>query len=218
MPNDVYWAAGVAGLGERASIADVGCGPGADIAALLEAAPRGQVLALDQVAHFVEAARACWQNDPRVTVLQADMARIKNTYDFIWCAGAVYFLGIEQALTTWRKVLNPGGVVAFSEACWFTDDRSERAAQYWMQYPEMTDEAGVTGRIEAAGYDILAQRRLSDAAWESYFQPIDARIAQLRPGADETLTQVLDEAEEEAACWRAHRDEFGYLLSVVRPR
>ena len=65
---------------------------------------------------------------------------------------------------------------------------------------------------------MLGQRRLSDAAWEAYFTPLDARIAALRTrGADPALAQVLDEAEEEAACWRAHRDEYGYLLSVVRP-
>jgi hypothetical protein len=47
---------------------------------------------------------------------------------------------------------------------------------------------------------------------------VDARIALLRDGADAALAQVLDEAEAEAAVFRAHGDEFGYLLSVVRPR
>ncbi len=217
-PADVAWAAERAGIGARARIADVGCGPGADIASLLTQAPQGEVTALDKTPHFVEAVRAIYANDPRVTVLKADMAAIHNSYDLIWCAGAVYFLGVEQALRGWRKSLTPQGCIAFSELCWFGEKRSPRAQALWADHSAMTDIAGVSRQIDAAGFDVVGQRQLSNAAWEAYFTPLDARIAALRPGADAALTRVLDEAAEEAACWRAHRDEFGYLLSVVRPR
>lgn len=215
---DVAWATAVADLTPNAQIADVACGPGGDIAALLAASPRGHVTALDKARPFVDQGRAVWADDDRVTIIQADMAVIANTYDFIWCAGAVYFLGIETALKRWRKALRPGGTIAFSEVCWFGDQRSDRARALFSEYTDMTDAAGIAAHIDAAGYELMATRRLSDAAWEAYFRPIDARIAALRAGADATLAKVLDEAEEEAACWRAHRDEFGYLLSVVRPK
>ncbi|MEM8579428.1 MAG: class I SAM-dependent methyltransferase [Pseudomonadota bacterium] len=217
-PADVAWAAATAGLGQNADMADVACGPGGDIAALLEAAPQGHVTALDKTAHFVDAARADWAADDRVTVLRADMATIANTYDLIWCAGAVYFLGVTEALTAWRKSLNPGGAIAFSEPCWFTDAPSDTARANWADYPAMTDAAGIRARVEAAGYAVVGTRKVSDAAWEAYYTPIDARIAALRPGADAALAAVLDEAEAEAAAWRAGRAEFGYLLLVVRPR
>jgi trans-aconitate methyltransferase len=216
-PADVAWAAAQAGTPEDALLADVGCGPGADIESLLKVAPRGQVTALDKTPHFVEAARQRFGSDPRVTVLRADMARIRNEYDLIWCAGAIYFLGVTEALSAWRKSLRRGGVVAFTEPCWFTDAPSERARVLWEQYGAMSDAAGIAERVTAAGYETLATRPLSRDAWEAYYSPLDARIAALRPEADGALAAVLDEAEEEAACWRAHGDEFGYLLSVVRP-
>ncbi|MEP5730243.1 MAG: class I SAM-dependent methyltransferase [Sulfitobacter sp.] len=215
---DIHWAAKVAGTQATAKIADVGCGPGGDIRTLLDVAPQGQITALDKTPHFVEAARAVWRDDGRVTVLKADMATIHNQYDMIWCAGAVYFMGVTEALTAWRKSLKPGGVVAFSELCWFTKTPSKRAQEYWEQYPAMTDIPGVQTRIEAAGFEVLDTRKLSDAAWEGYLGPIDTRIQDLRPDADAALCAVLDEAEEEAACWRAHKNDFGYLLSVVRPK
>jgi len=219
VPQDVAWAASLLTLPARARMADVACGPGGDIASLLEAAPDGHVTALDATPHFVEAARALWREDDRVTVLKADMKVIANQYDLIWCAGAVYFMGVETALRAWRKSLLPEGAIAFSEACWFTDTPSERAKALWdREYRTMQNAAGITAQINAAGYEVVAQRRLSDNAWEAYFTPLDARIAMLREGADAALTTVLDEAEEEAACWRAHRDEYGYLLSVVRPK
>jgi SAM-dependent methyltransferase len=215
---DVAWAAGVVGLKPDASIADVACGPGGDVAALLDAAPLGHVTALDKTAHFAQAARRQWREDGRVTVLKADMAVIANQYDLIWCAGAVYFLGVEKALRAWRKALLPGGAIAFSEACWFTDKRADRARALWAkEYPTMPDETQLADQIEAAGYKVLGQRRLKDAAWEAYFGPLEARIDVLRGGADEALTAVLNEAAEEIACWRAHRDAFGYVVSVVVP-
>ncbi len=217
-PRDVAWVAGLLGLSAKARIADVACGPGGDIDALLTAAPEGHVTALDKTPHFVEAARKTWGKDPRVTVLKANMKVIANPYDLIWCAGAVYFMGVEAALRAWRKSLLPQGAIAFSEVCWFTDRPSERAKALWdKEYPTMTDEAGMTAQIKAAGYRVIGQQRLGDAAWEAYYTPLDARIASLREGADAALTVVLDEAVEEMSCWRAHRDEFGYLLSVVAP-
>lgn len=216
--QDVAWAAALLDLPSKARIADVACGPGGDIAALLGTVPEPHVTALDKTPHFVEAARHAWGDDPRVTVLKADMKAIANPYDLIWCAGAVYFMGVEAALKAWRKSLLPQGAIAFSEACWFTDTPSDEAKALWgKEYPTMTDEDGITSQIKAAGYRVIGQRRLSDAAWEAYFTPLDERIAMLREGADAALTAVIDEAEAEAACWRAHRAEYGYLLSVVAP-
>ena len=216
-PADVAWAANVAGLGPDARIADVGCGPGGDIAALLDAAPRGHVTALDKTAHFIASARRAWGDDPRVTVLQADMARIMNPHDMIWCAGAVYFLGIGAALKGWRRSLARGGVVVFSEPCWFTNEPSVQAREFWAQYPRMTDEAGITRQVKEAGYQVMGSRRLGSAAWEAYYTPLMQRIAALRPQADATLAALLDETEAEVDLWRREGGDFGYLLTVARP-
>lgn len=217
-PEDVAWVAAVAGTSQTARICDAACGPGADIAPLLKAAPKGHVTAIDKISHFVAEARARHPDDARVSIREGDMAEITGPFDLIWSAGAVYFLGVEQALTLWKSALAPGGAVAFSQACWFSDAPSEAAQAGWADYPDMTDEAGVLAHIEAAGYACLATRRLSDAAWEAYYKPLDARIASLRANATASLSHVLDEAEAEAALWRNERETFGYLLCVVRPK
>lgn len=224
MAADVAWAGAFLSLPAGAAICDAACGPGADIAALQALAPGARVTAFDGHLPFVEAAHAA---HPEARVLQGRLiAREEGLpdppslgpFDLIWCAGAMYFEGIEACLKHWRSALKPGGTIAFSECCWFTDTPSDAARAMWEEYPAMTNGAGVTEWIAEAGYDILGQKRLSDAAWEAYYTPMDARIAALRPGADPALTDVLEMALEEARIWRAHRDEFGYLLSVVRPR
>lgn len=214
---DVAWAARVAGLSADAKICDAACGPGADIAALRRAAPQGHVTAMDKTAHFVDSAKVLCGEDPGVTLGVGDMAQITGPYDLIWCAGALYFLGITEGLTRWKAALAPGGAAVFSEVCWFSADPPDAARGLWADYPAMTDAAGIETRVRAAGFTTLATRRLSAAAWENYYQPLDQRMATLAPTADGALTQVLAEAQREADVWRAHKDSFGYLLSVVRP-
>ncbi|TCO72436.1 class I SAM-dependent methyltransferase [Rhodovulum euryhalinum] len=212
------WALALAGVPEDGVICDACCGPGADIAGLLAHVPQGRVEAPDLHGPFAIRAAARFADDPRVTVRQGDMGDLSGAYDLIWPAGALYFLGVAEGLARWRGALSPGGAVAFSEACWCTSAPSAAARAAWAEeYPQMTDEAGVTAQVSAAGYRILGQRRLSDAAWEAYCTPMEARIAALRPGADAALASVLDEAETEIATWRACRTEFGHLLTVARP-
>ncbi len=218
LPEDVYWAAEVADIGPDARICDAACGPGADIPALKAAVPDGQIFALDKVAQFVEQARAAHGKIPGVEIAEGDMSTIAGPYDLIWCAGAIYFLGVTEALTRWRKALAPGGAVAFSQVCWFTDNPSDAARAGWADYADMTDEAGVLARIDAAGYQCLATQRLSDAAWEVYYGSMDERIKALAPGDSDEMQQVLEEGLAEAALWRKEREAFGYLLCVVRPK
>ncbi|MEX5729244.1 trans-aconitate methyltransferase [Rhodovulum iodosum] len=216
--DSLDWALGLASPPPDGAICDAGCGPGADIAGLLAHVPEGRVEAVDLHAGFVAQAAARFAGEPRVTVRQGDMGELTGPYDLIWSAGALYFLGVSEGLGRWRAALAPGGAVAFSQACWFTDTPSERARAYWAaEYPQMTGVAGVTAQVRAAGFQVLGQRPVSDAAWEAYFSPMEQRVATLRPGADAALAAVLDEADEEIATWRACRAEYGYLVTVARP-
>lgn len=211
-PDDVHWAAGVSGCGTDAKICDVACGPGADIATWLEVAPQGHVTAVERHAPFV----ARIPPDPRVTVITGDMAKLQGQFDLIWCAGAVYFLGVEKALSIWRDHLRPGGHIAFSEPCYFTQTPSPGAQAFWGGHP-VIQASGIADQIRAAGFETLATRPVSDAGWEAYYKPMEARLQRLAQGADAELRAAITEHETEIEGWRANRSETGYLLSVVRP-
>lgn len=216
---DVAWAAEVAATPADARILDAACGPGGDIGALLRAAPQGHVTAIDQHAPFIEQAQTRWGENRRVSLQVGDMTAPKGPFDLIWCAGAVYFLGIKTALATWRAALAPGGAIAFSEPVYFNDTPSAGAKAFWGSDSIVAGTAtDITARVAVAGYETLGTRRLSDVAWESYYRPIEDRIARLRPTADDRLAKMLDEGLAEAAEWRAHKHETGYLVLVVRPK
>lgn len=212
------WAFTTGNLPRDARIFDAGCGPGADIEWLLSNAPGGHVLAMDLHPPFIDRVAERWGKDPRVEARVGSMAEAEGPFDLIWIAGALYFLGVEKGLRHFRPHLAPGGVVAFSELAWLTDDPAP--ALRWelgKEYPEIGDAAILEARVKAAGYDLCGLRVLDDAAWEAYYTPLEARAAMLRPGAGPELIAVLDAAIAEIALWRENRDAFGYLLAVVRP-
>lgn len=216
-PEEVTWAVEQAGASGATRVLDAGAGPGGDVPALRAAMPRADILAVDTHAPFIDDLNARFAGDPKVTGQEGDMMTADGRFDFIWCAGAIYFVGVTEALRGWRAALAPGGAVAFSQACLFRPDPPAAVDTLFEGYP-VAHAAGIQAQVEAAGYELLATRPVSDAAWEAYYQPMEARIAALRPGADAALAAVLGEAETEIATWRTHRRAFGYLLCVSRPR
>lgn len=217
-PADVAWVAEVVGLKPDARICDAGCGSGADVPALLAAAPQGRVVAVDSHKPFIDELWVRVGPDPRVTAYKGNMAKLKGPFDLIWSAGALYFLGVTEGLRHWRPALAKGGHVAFSEPCWFSAAPSDAARAFWeTEYPAITDAEGIDARVQAAGFETVAVRRVSDAAWEAYYRPLQARIDVLRPDADEALAAALDASQAEVDLWPKAKADSGYLLSVVRP-
>jgi SAM-dependent methyltransferase len=209
------WALSLCDLAPDAKICDAACGPGADIAGLLAHVPDGRVEAFDAHPPFVQAARARFADRDDVLVRPGDLADPGGPYDAIWCAGAMYFLGVEQGLATFRKALAPGGCLIFSEPVYLTDPPGHDARAFWEGYKPLTRD-GLLCAVGTAGFTPLGDRVLPDAAWTAYLDPIRARIAKLRPGADPVLAKVLDAAEAEADLWHKVRRDTGYLLVVAR--
>lgn len=217
LAEDVVWAAHVAGLRRDGRVCDAGCGPGGDLAELRRAVPEGRVDGFDQVPHFVQAAKDRFADDPAVTVTRASMAGLGGPYDLIWSAGAVYFLGVEQALTLWRKALSQTGAVVFSHPALWSDNASEAARDFWGGDAHGTD-AENRAEIAAAGYGVIDARRVSEAGWEAYYGPLLARCDQLEAdGASAAVAEAIAQMRDEAAAWRAIRMETGYMLYAVRP-
>lgn len=211
------WALSHVEIPKDGAILDAACGPGADIADLLEYVPGGRVTAIDRHRPFVEAASKACAGDDRVSIVEGDMgAPPSGPYDLIWCAGALYFLGVEAGLNAWRDLLSPSGAIAFSEPLFFVEDPSAAAKAFWGNHPTGHYD-DVLGAVKAAGFEVTAYRKLPDAAWEAYYEPQEERIAMLRRTAGADLTKVLDEAEEEVSGWRKCRTETGYGQFVVVP-
>ncbi|MBV2361231.1 class I SAM-dependent methyltransferase [Thalassococcus sp. CAU 1522] len=217
-PEDVLWALERLGISGEVSVCDAGCGPGADCLTLATALPEARIEGVEALPHLAEEARARLSHLPHVRIRQKDMEALSGPYDLIWCAGALYFLGVTEGLRRWCDALAPGGAVAFSEPVLLPGEVPQIVRDFWAEYPAITDLDGIVARIEAAGYAVVDHRLIVGAGWEAYYTPMKAHIAALRaqdPGPD--LIAALDAAAHEIAQWEAAPDHIAYALMLVRP-
>ncbi|MEL6807632.1 MAG: class I SAM-dependent methyltransferase [Pseudomonadota bacterium] len=218
-PADVLWALDALGLSEPLDVLDAACGPGADMLTLAEALPQARITGMEVTPHFVtEASARVAAFAPRVRAIEGDMSAPEGMYDLIWCAGALYFLGVTEGLQSWRKVLKPGGAVAFSEPVLFSTPPSAGVQAFWEDYPQITDLDGIIARVTAAGYPVQAHRMIVGKPWADYYTPLQDRIQMLRgQNPDAALIAALDENQREIDLWHAAEDQIAYALLIVKP-
>jgi trans-aconitate methyltransferase len=209
------------------TVLDLGCGPGAQTLALAAAVPGADIVAVDLLPWMVQEATrriAAAGFGDRVVAAVGDMADPPvelGSQDLIWCEGAIYHLGVTEALRTWRPLLTPGGSIAFTEAVWLVAAPPTEVYDWWTsEYPAISDRAGVEARVEAASYRIVDSFVLPAAAWwDEYYTPMQDRVASLRGRLpdDPVAADVAAAAEVEIDTFRRFADCYSYEFFVVQP-
>jgi trans-aconitate methyltransferase len=210
------------------TVLDLGCGQGAQTLVLADALPEASVLAVDILPAMVKEARKRSQKaglDTRVTVELGDMTEppaSSRSQDLIWCEGAIYFLGVEEALRSWKSLLTPGGTIAFTEPVWLRPSPPDELREWWIeQYPAITDERGIRNAIGAAAFDTIGYFPLpAETWWAEYYEPMQLRIAELKRGRpdDPAAAEVVAAAEHEIDMHRRFSEFYSYAFFVVQPR
>jgi len=205
-------------------VLDLGCGPGGQTLDLAAQLPGAKVLAIDLHAPFLSRldarAEAAGVGD-RVRTLRADMAKLDletGSFDLVWCEGAAYAIGFGNALDLWRPLLAPGGRLAVTEAVWLKENPPKAARDTFADYSGMGDAATARAAAVAAGYRILGDFVLPEAAWWThYYGPMEARLERIAPRLEQTEAGriVLAEHRAEIECYRNHSDAYGYLFLVL---
>ncbi len=206
---------------------DLGCGPGAQTLALASALPQADIVAVDVLESMVaEAGRRIADAGvgERVEAVAGDMIAppVKpGSQDLIWCEGAIYNVGVTEALTGWRPLLRLGGTVVFSEVVWLVAAPPGEALAWWTaEYPPMSDRAGVEARIAAASYRTIGSFVLPASGWwDEYYAPMQGRVADLRArlSDDPVALEVAAQAEAEIDIFRRYSECYSYEFFVVQP-
>ena len=98
---------------------------------------RSRIVAVDNHPPFIhilnrEAQRLGVAN--RLEARVADMRRLDfadDSFDLIWCEGAIYNVGVKAGLRDWRRLLRPNGHVALTEVCWRKPDPPAECVAFW---------------------------------------------------------------------------------------
>jgi SAM-dependent methyltransferase len=204
---------------------DLGCGVGAQTLHLAELTS-GTIVALDSHAPSIERLRATVAErglSQRVSPVVGDMAGLEQppaSFDLVWSEGALYNIGIENALRICYRLLRPGGYLAFTDAVWRKENPPpEVKASFEDDYPTMGRVPDVLAAIERCGFSLVGHFTLPDEAWwDDFYTPMQRRIEELRIryADDGEALAVLDRLAQEPERHKRHSDDYAYEFFVVR--
>jgi ubiquinone/menaquinone biosynthesis C-methylase UbiE len=201
-------------------IIDIGCGKGFSTR-LLAKHTQAQIVAVDNEQSALDelGERLTEQGlDTRVTLSCASMTDLPfppESFDCIWSEGSAYIMGVEQALTQWRKLLTNRGYMVVSDLIWLTDNPSQETVSFWEgEYPDMQTIEKRLGQMRQAGFDVIDHFTLREQAWHDYYQPLKARVAGVK--ASMPNSNAIADIEREIAIYERYLGEFGYHMFVLR--
>ncbi len=201
---------------------DIGCGRGR--ASLLLAEYGFDVTAVDIYQPFLDTLQAgvlARNLEAKVTARTMSMDALDfpaGSFDLLWAEGSAYILGWGNALTAWRKLLTPTGVLVATECCWLTDEPSAEIKQFWHEnYPSMLTVDEAKDIAATSGYEVAATYVLpSNDWWDEYYTPLRAQCAMHENGASGAMGTAIAAARREIEMYENYGDQYGYVGFVLR--
>jgi len=214
-------------LPDNACILDIGCGRGAqtrDLAALTQ----GTITATDNYQPFLDAitARAAHEGmGMRIKTRCASMDNLpfkEGKFDLIWSEGAIYLIGFENGLSSWRSFSKKGGYIVVSDIAWFLKNPPHELIQFWKdENCIVNSEEEKKEQIDRTGLTLIATFRLPESGWwEHYYLPLLGRVAELKEkyGKDPAFAPILASCEYEAEIYQKYKQYYGYTFFVMQNR
>jgi len=207
------------------AVLDLGCGVGGQTLHLAELTA-GSIVAIDSHAPSIERLKATVAErgfSQRVSAIVGNMAspgQPLGVFDLIWSEGALYNIGLREALRVCHGLLRPGGYLAFTDAIWRKENPPpEVKAGFDLDYPTMGWLGDDVAAIRECGFDLVGHFTMPDEAWwDDFYTPMERRIAELRGKyvGDVEASTILDQLAEEPKTHRRHSDFYAYEFFVAR--
>lgn len=204
------------------SVLDVGCGSGKQTLTLAQQLST-RVLAIDNhkpvLAHLERAAAQLGVDIETQEMSMIDMPFPADSFDLLWAEGSIFIIGLVKGLRDFRQFLKPGGYVAFTELCWFTEQRPAEIEAYFAGvYPDIRTISNVAQLATDNGYRVLDTFQLPDSAWwDDYYTPMQLRLAELKrthKGVPEAEA-VYAACDTEMEMFRRHSQHYGYAFFIL---
>lgn len=206
-------------------IADIGCGTGASTLVLAREL-NATITAVDFLDEFLEILEKRAKDagvSEKITTLSCSMDNLPfedEEYDILWSEGAIYNIGFENGIRSWKRYLKPGGCLAVSEITWLTDERPAELHQHWdSEYQEIDRASSKISLLEKSGYSPVGYFVLPDHCWmENYYNPMQKSFEAFleRNGNSDEAQAVVDAESLEIELYKKYRKYFGYGFYIAK--
>ena len=206
-------------------IADIGCGTGA-ASILLARELNAQITALDFLPQFLDELESRANNQgvgDCITTLNGSMDTLSFSpehFDVIWSEGAIYNMGFEAGVSSWKRFLKPGGKLVVSEMTWLTAARPSELQSYWeREYPEIDVASAKFSILEQHGFSPEGYFVLPPHCWlENYYRPMQRRFDRFLEQHDQSEQAKAIVATErcEMALYEKYSDYYSYGVYVAK--
>ena len=206
------------------AVIDLGCGVGGQTLHLAELTS-GMIVAVDSHPPSIERLRATVAErglSQRISPVVGDMANLEQlpeSFDLVWSEGALYNIGIENALRIYHGLLRPGGYFAFSDVVWRKENPPPEVKASFEDYPDMGGILDVLAMVEKSDFSLVGHFTLPyQAWWDDFYTPMERCIEGLRGRytEDDEALAVLDQLAQKPEMHRKHSDYYAYEFFVTR--
>ena len=206
-------------------ILDIGCGNGKQTIDLLKISD-GTITAVDNYPFFINELNETLTREKlnhRAVAEVGDMFNLKyedESFDLIWCEGAIYNIGFEKGLREFKRFLKPNGFICVSEASWFVDKPSGEVFEFWNKYyPAITSINNNLAAAESAGHKNIAHFKFPESDWlDEYYKYLSQSLDKLRgkyKNNPEAL-KLFDAGQYEIEIYNKYSEEYGYLFFIMQ--
>jgi ubiquinone/menaquinone biosynthesis C-methylase UbiE len=187
-------------------ILDIGCGTGVTTLELARLSG-GRVVgididqaALDILKEKIEQAGLA----SRIKTVHSSMTDMQfrdNSFDIVWCEGAIFVVGFDEALRSWRRLLRPKG--------------------FLVMHARMVDVEKRIDSIPTHGYSLLNTFKVpKEAWWDDYYGPMENLVEGLRHKYQNypDALALLDKVQKEVDEFKSNPEYHGSVFYVMQKK
>jgi SAM-dependent methyltransferase len=159
----------------------------------------------------------------RIKTLEKSMDKLdfeQKKLDIIWSEGAIYNMGFEAGIKSWKKFLKPGGYLSVSEITWLTDKRPEEIEKYWNnEYLEIDTASNKFKVLEKNGFTPAGYFYLPQSSWlDNYYNPIEDRFENFlkRHNHSKTAEKIVENEKKEIQIYRKYKEYLSYGFYIAK--
>lgn len=208
------------------SILDVGCGKGNSTLAMAKKYPNARIIAIDTNKEYIRnlnqqvATLGLTQQVQGMVMSMEEMEFPPGQFDVIWAEGSIYLLGFETALSQWKTLLRPGGLLICNDLCWKSPRRSPAYTKnIEAVFGPLTYYKEKSYLAQDKGYELVTEFVQPVSDWtQGYYVPMaeQLELLEVKHPRSKKVKEVVSHLRGEIDLYENYSPFYAYVFFVLK--